>query len=376
MAKRKTTTKEKIIRSGIDIPFFALVMVLLSFGLVMVFSASFPWGYYQYGDSFLFIKRQLIAAILGIVAMGFIITLDYHWLKVASVPFMGFTLLLLIAVLFIGTTVNDATRWIYIGPVNFQPSEFAKLAVIILFAHLISQNDKHMGKFTTGILPYMAILGVIALLLKMEPHYSALILICFVGMVMIFVGGAPLGWFIGMGAAGAAGIFAILMFTDYAKGRITTWLNPASDPRGKGYQILQSLYAIGSGGLMGVGLGQSRQKFLYIPEPHNDFIFAIICEELGFIGGFFVIILFSLLIWRGFVIAFRAPDKFGTLLVVGIITLIATQFMLNIAVVTNAMPTTGVALPFFSYGGTALMILLAEMGIVLNVSRYTVKKSS
>lgn len=371
MAPRRIQTEEKEKRGGFDIPFFILVMVLLAFGLIMVFSASFASAYYNQEDSFYFVRQQLFAALLGLFVMGVAIVSDYKWLKTVSVPLMVLSIILLVAVLFIGTERNNATRWIYIGPVNFQPSEVVKFAVIIFFAHCMSVFQKQMKSFRTGILPYLAILAVIAFLLIKEPHYSATLLIGMLGMIMIFVGGGGLKWFVGMAGLASAAAAYLLFFTSYTKARIDTWLHPEADPSGDGYQILQSLYAIGSGGLMGLGLGQSRQKYLYLPEAHNDFIFSILCEELGFIGAAFVIILFALLIWRGFVIAFRAPDRFSTLLVVGIITLVALQVLINIAVVTNFMPVTGMPLPFFSYGGTSLLMLLFEMGIVLNVSRYS-----
>jgi cell division protein FtsW len=369
----KGKQKDKVRRGGIDIPFFVLVIILLAFGLIMMFSASFASALYRQGNSYYFIKKQLVAAGLGVAAMIFLSFWDYRvWRKFALWLFL-FAILTLVAVLFIGTEVNGATRWIYIGPLNFQPSEIAKLAVIIFFAHCISTFSNKMNKFSTGILPYLAMLGFISFLMILEPHFSGTILLCAVGIILIFAGGASIKWITLFGAAGAAGLTYIILFTDYATGRIQTWLDPSRDPTGTSYQILQSLYAIGSGGLMGLGLGQSRQKYLYIPEPHNDFIFSIVCEELGFIGAMFVIILFALLIWRGFVIAFNAPDKFGSLMTLGIISLIGVQFLLNIAVVPNSIPVTGMPLPFFSYGGTSLMILLVEMGIVLSVSRYCVK---
>ncbi len=365
--------EKKIVRQGIDIPFFILVIMLLAFGLVMMFSASFPSALYRQGDSFHFIKSQLFAAALGVAAMIFLSFWDYKFWRRLALPLFVVSIVLLILVLVIGKEVNGAKRWIYIGPINFQPSEVVKLGVIVFFAHCISTFNQYMNKFSTGILPYFAMLGVISGLMILEPHYSGTILICGVGLILIFAGGASLKWITLFGGMGVAGMTYIILFTDYATSRIQTWLDPSRDPSGKSYQILQSLYAIGSGGLMGLGLGQSRQKYLYIPEPHNDFIFAIVCEELGFIGAMFVIILFALLIWRGFVIAFNAPDKFGSLLTIGIISLVAIQFLLNIAVVTNSIPVTGMPLPFFSYGGTSLMILLAEMGIVLSVSRYSKK---
>ena len=373
MNEKRPAKRQEYKKGRMDIPFFAIMMIMLAFGLIMVFSASHASAFYRQNDSYYFVRQQALAAILGLVAMAVIIGSNYKWLRHFAFPLMIVAIVLLVLVLLIGKEVNDARRWIYIGPINFQPSEVAKLAVIVFFAHCMSVYEKHMKKFTTGVLPYVAILGVLAALLIKEPHFSGTILIGAIGMVMIFVGGAPIGSLAAMGIIGAGGLGYIIMFTNYAAARIRIWRQPESDPSGLGYQILQSLYAIGSGGLMGLGLGQSRQKYLYLPEAHNDFIFSIICEELGFIGAMAVIILFALLIWRGFVIAFKAVDKFGCLLVIGIMTLVAVQFIINIAVVTNFMPVTGMPLPFFSYGGTALLLLLCEMGIVLNVSRFSVR---
>lgn len=353
-------------RGGIDIPFFVIVMLLLAFGLIMVLSSSYASAYYIHGDSLFFAKKQFIYALVGLFLMGVCVTMDYKWLKLVSLPMLAGSFLLLILVLTpLGSEYNGAQRWLF----GLQPSEVTKLATVVFFAHCISNYPERI-RTIKGLAPYLIVLAATAGLLILEPHFSATIMICAVGMIMIFVGGAPVMPFAIAGGLGATGVAVILLFTDYAKSRLDNWLHPELDPLGKGYQILQSLYAIGSGGLLGLGFGQSRQKYLYIPEPQNDFIFAIVCEELGYVGALLVLALFVLLIWRGFSIAFRAPDKFGTMLVVGIISLVAVQFILNIAVVTNTIPTTGIPLPFFSAGGTALVMLLVEMGIVLNVSRY------
>ena len=233
-----------------------------------------------------------------------------------------------------------------------------------------------MKKFKVGILPLLLMLGAVVGLVVLEPHLSGAILILSIGVIMMFVGGAPIKWFVGAIVAGVSGLAGIVLFTPYMQSRIKMWLDPFSDPQGKGYQVIQSLYAIGSGGLFGLGLGQSRQKHLYIPEPQNDYIFSIALEELGFVGGLFILLLFVMLIWRGFYIAFHARDKFGSLLVIGIVSRVAVQTILNIAVVTNALPSTGISLPFFSYGGTALVMLLFEMGVVLSVSRFSYMEKS
>lgn len=361
-------SKPKPKRGSIDMPFFVLVMLLVAFGLIMVFSASYAYAFYKYkGDSFYVIRRQFMWTVLGLGAMFFCVCADYKKLKFISVPALAGSFFLLVLVLTpLGTSSNGAQRWLF----GFQPSDVMKLAIIIFFAHVISAYPERMRTFTTGILPFLGILGMVALLLFFEPHMSATILICVTGMVLVFVGGAPFMPFGIMGLLGVGGFAGMIAFLPHARARMAIWLHPETDPLGDGYQALQSLYAIGSGGLTGLGLGQSRQKYSYIPEPHNDFIFSIVCEELGFIGALVVLALFTMLIWRGISIALRSQDKFGTLLVVGIITQVALQFILNIAVVTNTIPTTGIALPFFSYGGTAQVLLLVEMGIVLNVSRY------
>ncbi|MFR1809197.1 MAG: FtsW/RodA/SpoVE family cell cycle protein, partial [Pygmaiobacter massiliensis] len=270
--------------------------------------------------------------------------------------------------------LNGAKRWIFIpGLGNFQPSEVAKFAVIVLFANIIAVNADKMKTFSYGVLPFGIVLGAVAVLMLLEPHLSGTILICSIGAVMMFIGGTSLKWFGIGGAIGAGGITAaVLAFPDlvpYAMTRIEMWQNPFMDIQGKGHQTVQSLYAIGSGGLFGLGLGNSRQKHMYVPEPQNDFIFSIICEELGFVGAMLVVLLFVALLIRGATIAIYAKDKFGAMLVVGITAQVTIQAMLNIAVVTNTIPNTGISLPFFSYGGTSLLMLLGEMGIVLSVSR-------
>ncbi len=358
---------------GIDIVFLILVLCLLTFGLIMVASSSYVAALYKYGDSYHYIKRQLIFAVTGVAFMLIVPRLDYHVLRRYSLLILVVSLIMLALVLVpgIGIKVNGARRWLGFGSFRFQPSEIAKLAVILVFSSYISANYKRMKDIKVGILLPALVLLVVCGLVVAEPHMSGAILIFLVGVVMIFVGGADLRWFLGIGATGATALAGFIFLTPYAKGRIDTWLNPFADPTGDGFQTIQSLYAIGSGGLLGLGLGQSRQKYLYIPEPQNDYIFSIVCEELGFIGAVMVIVLFVLLIWRGFVIAYHAKDKFGSLLVVGIISRVAIQTVLNIAVVTNSIPPTGISLPFFSYGGTALWVLLVEMGIVLAVSRHS-----
>ncbi|WP_040196558.1 putative lipid II flippase FtsW [Candidatus Soleaferrea massiliensis] len=357
-----------------DLIFLLLVLALLTFGLIMLFSASYAQGYYrQDGDSFYYIKRQLVFAFIGVAAMIVISFVNYRVLEKLAVPIMALAVVLLIVVLFCPPDENGIRRWIPLGIFSVQPSEIVKFAVILLFAKIIVLKDKHMKEFKHGILPFGIILVLISALMILEPHLSGTIIILMLGCIMMIVGGANLKWFTIAGIAGVIGVFLIIVTgtVQYAGSRVDVWLDPFSDALGDGFQTVQSLYAIGSGGLMGVGLGNSRQKFLYIPEPQNDFIFAIVCEELGFIGAALIIILFALLLWRGFTIAMKAKDKFASLVAAGLTAQVAIQAMLNIAVVTNSIPNTGISLPFFSSGGTSLIMLLAQMGVVLSISRYS-----
>ncbi len=364
-------------RGPLDVPFLLLTLLLTGVGLIMLFSASFPMAYYEGENPAYYLIRQGIFAVAGIVAMLLIGRINYARYRVVGKYVLGVAVFLLILVLIpgVGHTVNGATRWLGFGSLfTFQPSEIAKVGVILYFAESISKKKEKMRSFKEGILPYAVILGIIAALMIKEPHLSGTVLILGIGAVMMFVGGIETKW-VGMGGGIAAlGIWAYLSGkVGYNAKRITIWRDPLTDDpelmRDAGYQMRQSLLAIGSGGLLGVGLGKSRQKFMYLPERHNDFIFAIICEELGLIGATLIMALFALLIIRGYWIALHARDRFGALLAVGVTTQVALQVFLNIAVVTNLIPNTGISLPFFSYGGTALVIQLAEMGLVLSVSR-------
>lgn len=362
------------VHEPLDRPFMIIVLILVVMGLIMMFSASFVDAYYYEGDGYLYIKKQAPLALVGLIAMYVASRLDYHIWKRFAWPLMGITYVLLVLVLFMSRT-KGTKRWIYIGIFNFQPSEIAKFAVIVLFAYIISSNYKKMKTLTYGVFPFVLILASLAGLLLLEPHLSGTMLIFAIGFIMMLVGGTRLIWFgaaLGFLIAGIAG--AIIIKPDlvwYAQDRLRYWIDPWEDPRGLGHQVIQSIYAIGSGGLFGLGIGNSRQKHLYLPEPQNDFIFAVVCEELGFIGALMVIFLFIALMWRGAVIACKAKDRFGSMLVVGIITQVTVQAALNIAVVTKTIPNTGISLPFFSYGGTSLMMLLGEMGVVLSVSRQS-----
>ena len=369
-------TRKKRIRAekgGIDLTFMFLVLILLAIGLIMLFSASYASAYYETGNSFYYISRQLLFAIVGIIGMFVVANIDYHILhRFAFLIYIG-TVFLLILVLFVHTR-EDARRWIPLGFTTFQPSELAKFAVVLIFAHLISTNYDRMKDPKYGVWPLLALMGIVVRLMLLEPHLSGTILILSIGIIMMFVGGTDLKWFMIGGLLLAAAVVVIVLIPGvipYAMSRIQHWRDPWIDPQGKGFQTIQSLYAIGSGGLMGVGIGNSRQKHLYLPEPQNDFIFSVVCEELGFIGATLIILVFVLLIWRGYVIAMRCRDRFGSMLAIGLTTQVGVQTILNIAVVSNTIPNTGISLPFFSSGGTALVMLLAEMGVILSVSRQT-----
>lgn len=371
MAKLKRK-KTEYTSGKLDITFLSFVLILLTVGLVMLYSSSYAFSYNQYGNSYKFITRQAMFAAVGIVVMLVVSKIDYHfWRKFAWVVYLISTVML--AVLLILPPMvegKDVKRWIVIGPINFQPSEIAKFAIVLLFSSLIAANHKQMKSFKF-IAFLVVLLGLQCGLVIMEPHLSATVLIFAIGIVLLIVGGLPKRYILG-GVGAGVGLGVLAVFTGvigYGSDRIKYWLDPWADAQGKGFQTIQSLLAIGSGGILGRGIGQSRQKYLWLPEPHNDFIFAIVCEELGLVGAVIIILLFCLLVWRGFTIAMRAQDKFGSLLALGLTFQVGLQAMLNIWVVTNTIPNTGISLPFFSYGGTSLLILLAEMGIVLSVSR-------
>lgn len=367
-------TKDKTKRAGMDISFLALVVILLAIGVTMVLSASFARAYFDPGGvtkgkaTYYFI-RQFIFAALGVAAMIICSRLPVGFYKRFSMPVLIAAVILLMLVPIIGTNANGAKRWIGFGAFTIQPSEIAKIGIILAFASMICARRGRMKSFRYGILPFAAILIVIVGLLVLEPHFSASIIIVAIGGVMLFLGGARLVWFIAAAVAAGGGIAVLLTMFPYASTRITTWRDPFASTSDEGYQIVQSLYSIGSGGLTGLGLGQSRQKYLYLPEEHNDFIFSVVCEELGFIGALLILTLFALLIIRGYWIALHSTDRYSFLVAAGITTLLAIQVILNVAVVTNLVPCTGISLPFFSYGGTALLMQMAEMGIVLSISR-------
>ena len=372
-AVRASLSQKLASQPPMDLPFLLLILTLVAFGLIMLGSASWAVGLYRRGDAYAYLRPQLLFAAVGLAALWAASRVDYHIYHRLAWPLLGLSLVLLAVVLFM-PEYNGCKRWIVLpGLGTLQPSEIAKFSVVLVFSHIIALNQSRMDQFRVGVLPFAAILGVVAVLMLLEPHLSGTLLILAIGAVLMFVGGTGLRWF-GLAGAGAltALSLALVLLPDlvpYAADRLSSWLDPFADPLGDGHQTIQSLYAIGSGGATGLGLGNSRQKHLYVPEPQNDFIFSILCEELGFVGAALVLLLFFLLLWRGLVIAVRAPDKFGALLAVGFVVQVCLQAVLNIAVVTNTIPNTGISLPFFSSGGTSLMMLLGEMGIVLSVSR-------
>ena len=370
--KRVKKRRSEDSQGRMDIVFLSLVFMLLTVGLVMLFSASYAFSLEYYDNSYKFISRQALFAVAGVVVMLIVSRIDYHfWRKFALAIYIISILMLLILLIFPPMVDGmDVKRWLVIGSFSFQPSEIAKFAIILLFSSLIAANHKQMNSILfIGFL--VMLLGVTCVLIVAEPHLSATVLVFCIGVVLLIVGGLAKRYIIGgLGLVGIGGlVFALSGAISYVADRLEYWRDPWSDATGKGFQTIQSLLAIGSGGILGRGIGQSRQKYLYLPEPHNDFIFSIVCEELGLIGAMFVIILFCLLVWRGFSIAMHSSDKFGALLAIGLTFQVGLQAMLNIWVVTNTIPNTGISLPFFSYGGTSLLILLAEMGIVLSVSR-------
>lgn len=370
--------KEKILAGPMDLPFFIIVMILLVMGIVMMFSASYAIAIHEGNDGLYYVKRQIVFACIGLAGMLVVSKIDYHLLRktwIAYGFFLGALMLLFLVLIMPGG--GKFKRWIYIGSFHFQPSEIMKLAIIVLFAYMISVNYPRMKTFKYGILPFAGVLAVVAGLMIAEPHISGTVIICAIGLIMIFVGGASLRHFGLIGIVSVGGLAGLVFYLvtsgklSHVMSRIQSWRDPFSDTTGNTWQTQQSLIAIGSGGLFGLGLGNSRQKYLYLPESENDFVFAIVCEELGFIGAMLVILLFMAFIFRGFYIASKAPDKFGMMLAVGLTVQIGLQALLNIAVVTNTIPNTGISLPFFSYGGTALTMQLVEMGIILNISRQS-----
>lgn len=380
----KSLKGDFLITGSIDIPFLAITIALLTIGLIMLFSASYPYAYARRNyNSYFFINRQLIFSAVGIVAMFIMSKINYKWLRVVAFVLVPVSILLLIIVLIIPATVVSDTgeefkRWIEIGPIQFQPSDVAKFALILLFAIYIDVFYSKMKTPVYGIFIPLAMLAVFCVLIVLEHHISCTILMFLIGASMMFIGGTDKRLYIFGAAVLLVAVVLVVsnpdILPEYAKERIISWTDKDFSPDDKRWQTNNSLYAIGSGGLTGVGLGNSKQKYLYVSEPQNDFIFSIVCEELGFLGAAAIIILFGLLVYRGIKIAKKATDRFGAFLVIGVVSQIGIQVMLNVLVVTDTIPNTGIALPFFSYGGTAMMLLLFEVGVVLSVSRKASQK--
>jgi len=356
-----------------DITLLILTFTLLAIGLIMVYSASAVWAEYKFDDSFFFAKRQMLFAGVGIIAMFFIMNIDYWtwrtWAKVLII--ICFVLLILVLIPGVGNMRNGSRSWIGIGAFSVQPSEFMKLAMIAFLAKFLSERQKFITSFKKGLAPSLGIVFLAFGMIMLQPDLGTGTVMVGTCIVMIFIAGARIRHFVVLGLIGVAAFAALVVSAPYRMKRITSFLDPWQDPLGSGFQIIQSLFAIGPGGLFGLGLGESRQKFFYLPEPQTDFIFAILAEELGFIGGSFILLLFSLLLWRGIRIALGAPDLYGSFLAVGIIAMVAIQVMINIGVVTGLMPVTGITLPFLSYGGSSLTLMLMAIGVLLNISRYS-----
>ena len=379
-SKLKTGVRNSFLyaKGGFDVTFFAAVLALMTIGLVMLFSASYPYAYQKYnGDSYYFFKRQLIFAVLGVIVMIVVSKINYKWVRIIEKPLFVVTIFLLVLVLFYHVNLEDRSedfkRWIPLGPITLQPSDIAKFSLVLTLSAYIAKYRKYMQRLTYGVLFPGLIIGLFCVLIYLENHLSCTVLMFMIGITLMFCGGTRWQWFVGGLCVVGAVAFVIIKNPDvlpsYQADRIRAWTDKTFQPLGLRWQTNNSLYAIGSGGFFGVGLGNSKQKYLYVSEPQNDFIFSIVCEELGFLGAIVILALFALLFWRGIKIAQRCDDKYAALVVIGIVSQVAIQTLFNVLVVTDTFPNTGIALPFFSYGGTALLMLCFEMGVVLSVSR-------
>ncbi len=387
MAK-KTKKFSLFINGKFDYSILIITLLLLSIGLIILLSASAPKSLSEGENSYSYFIKQGEFAILGLILMFILSKFDYRILKTKGIKWMIYfaTIAILIAVGIVGIGAGGARRWIQIGPISLQPSEFAKVALIVFYAAILSnlKEKSKIKRFVLGFCIPLVLLGpIIFAIYILQNHFSATLIIVAITCIQMFVAGSRLTYFFGTGAVGIVGVFAYLLKSSTSSegggfrfSRIQTWLNPEADLTGKAWQINQSLYAIGSGGMFGLGLGNSKQKYLYLPEPQNDFIFAVLAEELGFFGSVLVMLLFILFVWRGIVIAMKAQDSFGTLIAIGVTTMIGLQALINLAVVTNTIPVTGMPLPFFSSGGSAMLADLAAVGLLLSVSRNNKKNAS
>lgn len=364
-------SKRISIKDKPDYFLLTLILLLLVIGVMMVYSSSYIWAEYKYADSLYFLKRQLLFAGVGVAGMIFFMYIPYsNWAKYAKIILLTcFALLLLVLIPGVGLTRGGAQSWIGVGAFSIQPSEFMKLGLIIFLSVFLSTNQKYITSFKKGFFPALILVFTAFGLIMLQPDLGTGMVLVLTCMIMIFVSGARISHFVGLGVLGLIGFALLIISAPYRISRITAFLNPWEDPLGDGFQIIQSLYAIGPGGLMGVGLGNSLQKYFYLPEPQTDFIFAILGEELGFIGGTILLILFVLLFWRGVRVAIEAPDSFGRFLALGIVSMLTIQVMINISVVIGLIPVTGITLPFLSYGGSSLTLTLCSVGILLNISR-------
>ncbi|MCK8827140.1 stage V sporulation protein E [Natroniella acetigena] len=357
-----------------DFVIFFVIIVLLGIGVAMVFSATSILAYQRFGDSFHYFKRQLGWSVLGITAMATFMNIDYHrYLKWApKILLISVISLILVLIPGVGHVIGGSRRWFIILGLRLQPSEIAKVALVIYLARYLSLKNNRIKNFFKGLLPPLMILGVVFLLILLEPDLGTAATIAGTAVVMLIAAGASYLHLGSLVAMGIPGLLYMIISEPYRRDRLLAFLDPWQDPLDTGFHIIQSLYALGSGGLFGMGLGRSRQKFFYLPEPGTDFIFAVLGEELGFIGTFIIVALFFLFAWRGLQIALYAQDLFGSILAVGITTMITLQAVINIGVVTGSMPVTGITLPFISYGGSSLVIMLSGVGILLNISRFTI----
>ncbi|WP_166243832.1 stage V sporulation protein E [Paenibacillus turpanensis] len=361
------------VRSAPDVLIIFSTLALLTIGVVMVYSASAVNAFHNYGDYFFYLKRQLIFAGLGVAAMFFTMNVDYMvWKKYAKIGLIiCFALLVIVLIPGLGVVRGGARSWLGIGSFGIQPSEFMKLGMILFLSKMLSDDKSKITNFTHGLLPPLGLMGLAFGLIMLQPDLGTGAVLCGASLLIIYTAGARMLHLGGLAMIGVAGFVGLVLAAPYRLKRITAFMDPWSDPLGSGYQIIQSLYAIGPGGLAGLGLGMSRQKYSYLPEPQTDFIFSIVAEELGFIGGAFVLLLFMLLVWRGMRTAITAPDSFGSFLAVGIVGMVAVQVVINIGVVIGMFPVTGITLPFISAGGSSLTLMLTAMGILLNISRYS-----
>lgn len=359
-------------RTAPDFWLVASILGLLAIGIVMVYSAGSVLAFHDYGDSFYFVKRQLLFAVLGLIAMFFMMNFDYRLLRKYAkiVLVLCFALLVIVLIPGIGVVRGGARSWLGISSFGIQPSEFMKLGMILFLSYWLSKEDYKITHFTRGLLPPLGVIGLAFGLIMLQPDLGTGTVMLGASLLIVFTAGARIRHLAGLAAVGALGFVGLILAAPYRLQRITAFLDPWSDPLGAGYQIIQSLYAIGPGGLAGLGLGMSRQKYSYVPEPQTDFIFSILAEELGFIGGLLVLLLFLILVWRGMRVAMMIDDTFGSLLAVGIVGMVGVQVVINIGVVIGLMPVTGITLPLISYGGSSLTLMLTALGILLNLSRY------